>query len=179
MKNQLELAIRIVNHQNKLKGYLETNITFLNLKAKNPNHKVVRFHDFAEYEKHIKSLKRRILVLDNLLFDITSEISKYYESKIPKETNITINHIIEVVSKYFNMTQDMMLSKTRKREFVQARQIAMYFARNITKKSRRAIGEQIGGKDHATVFFACKTVNNLIDTDKVFRNYITKINEIL
>jgi chromosomal replication initiator protein len=62
---------------------------------------------------------------------------------------------------------------------VQARQIAMYFAKNLTKSSLATIGSQIGGKDHATVLHACKTVNNLIDTDKRFRGYIDEIEKKL
>jgi len=48
---------------------------------------------------------------------------------------------------------------------VQARQVAMYFSKNLTKSSLATIGSQIGGKDHATVLHACKTVNNLVETD--------------
>jgi len=73
----------------------------------------------------------------------------------------------------------MMQSKTRKREIVQARQVAMYFSKNLTKSSLATIGAQIGGKDHATVLHACKTVNNLIDTDKRFRTQITEIEKKL
>ena len=69
----------------------------------------------------------------------------------------------------------MLTSKTRKREIVQARQIAMFFAKNLTKSSLATIGTSIGGKDHATVLHACKTVNNLLETDKGFRVYIDEI----
>ena len=58
--------------------------------------------------------------------------------------------------------------KTRKRQVVQARQIAMYFAKNMTKSSLSSIGAHCG-KDHATVLHACRTVNNLIETDKKFK----------
>jgi chromosomal replication initiator protein len=68
-----------------------------------------------------------------------------------------------------------MQSKTRKREIVQARQVSMFFSKNMTKSSLASIGAQIGGKDHATVLHACKTVNNLIDTDKHFRHQISEI----
>ena len=72
-----------------------------------------------------------------------------------------------------------MKSKTRKREIVQARQVAMYFSKNLTKSSLATIGSQIGGKDHATVLHACKTVNNLVETDKTFRNQIEELEKKL
>ncbi|MFA6713490.1 MAG: helix-turn-helix domain-containing protein, partial [Bacteroidales bacterium] len=70
-------------------------------------------------------------------------------------------------------------SKTRKREIVQARQIAMYLSRNLTKTSLASIGSQIGGKDHATVLHAYNTVCDLIDTDRSFRQFVSDIEKKL
>jgi len=69
----------------------------------------------------------------------------------------------------------MLHTKTRKREIVQARQIAMFFSKNLTKSSLSTIGSLIGGKDHATVLHACKTINNLIETDKRFKSQVDSI----
>ena len=66
-------------------------------------------------------------------------------------------------------------SKSKKREIVQARQLAMYFAKKFTKCSLAMIGQQCGGKDHATVIHALKTVANLLETDKQFRTLATEI----
>lgn len=88
---------------------------------------------------------------------------------------INIDHIQKVVCNYFNVPLEMLQSNTRKREIVQTRQIAMYFAKNLTKLSCAAIGFQIGDKDHATVHHAYKTVNNLLDTDKRFKIQIDEI----
>ena len=73
----------------------------------------------------------------------------------------------------------MLLSKTRKREIVQARQIAMYLGRSLTKTSLAAIGAQIGGKDHATVLHACNTVSDLIETDRNFKQDVLAIEKLL
>ena len=70
-------------------------------------------------------------------------------------------------------------SKTRKRHIVQARQLAMYFAKRMTKTSLASIGSQIGKRDHATVLHACKTVDNLSFTDKQFRKYVEDLNQKL
>ena len=72
-----------------------------------------------------------------------------------------------------------MKSKTRKREIVQARQLAMFFCKQLTKNSLANIGIHCGNKDHATVLHACKTVNNLIDTDKQFKAYVNDIEKKL
>ena len=88
---------------------------------------------------------------------------------------ITIADIKNIVCKYYNISEDKLNDKTRKREIVQARQMAMFFSKNLTRSSLVKIGAQIGGKDHATVLHACKTVNNLVDTDKRFRMQIEEI----
>ncbi len=105
---------------------------------------------------------------------ITLDLAKQMIDKFVKNTarEVSIEYIQKVVCDYFNLPMELLKSKTRKREVVQARQIAMFFSKQMTKASLASIGAHTGGKDHATVLHACKTVNNLIDTDKRFRGYI-------
>jgi chromosomal replication initiator protein len=109
--------------------------------------------------------------------EISLELAIKMINKLIKNTKreISIDYISKVVCDYFDMAVDTLQAKTRKREIVQARQIAMFFSKSMTKSSLASIGAQIGGKDHATVLHACKTVNNLKDTDKGFRIYIDEI----
>ena len=109
--------------------------------------------------------------------EITLELAKLMVEKLvstPKH-EITIDYIQKTVCDYYKVPIDLMQGKTRKREVVQARQVSMFFSKGLTKASLASIGSHIGGKDHATVLHACKTVNNLIDTDKHFRNQITDL----
>jgi chromosomal replication initiator protein len=108
---------------------------------------------------------------------ITLELAKQMIDKFVKNTarEVSIDYIQKVVCDYFDLPIDLLKSKTRKREVVQARQIAMFFAKNMTKSSLATIGMHCGGKDHATVLHACRTVNNLMDTDKRFKNYISEL----
>jgi chromosomal replication initiator protein len=113
--------------------------------------------------------------------EITLDLAKEMIDKLIKNTKreVSIDYIQKVVCNYFDIGIDAIQSKTRKREIVQARQVAMFFSKNLTKSSLATIGAQIGGKDHATVLHACKTVNNLIDTDKHFRSQIEDIEKKL
>jgi chromosomal replication initiator protein len=77
------------------------------------------------------------------------------------------------------MPVELLKSRTRRREIVQARQLAMYFSKQFTKSSLATIGAQCGNKDHATVLHACKTVNNLSETDKRFKKYVEEIEKKL
>ena len=108
---------------------------------------------------------------------ITLELAKQMIDKYVKNTSreISIDYIQKIVCDYFSIEMDLINSKTRKREIVQARQLAMYFSKKMTKSSLATIGLHCGNKDHATVLHACRTVNNLIETDKQFKVYVDEL----
>jgi chromosomal replication initiator protein len=109
------------------------------------------------------------------------DLAKQMIDKFVKNTarEVSIDYIQKVVCDYFDLPIELLKSKTRKREVVQARQIAMYFAKKMTKSSLANIGAHCGGKDHATVLHACRTVNNLSETDKQFRAYLEDLEKKL
>ena len=113
--------------------------------------------------------------------EITLGLAKEIVEKFVKNTKreVSIDYIQKVVSDYFQMDVDTLQSKTRKRHIVQARQLAMFFAKKFTKASLASIGSQIGQRDHATVLHACKTVDNLSSTDKQFRKYVEDLTKKL
>ncbi len=92
---------------------------------------------------------------------------------------ISMEFIQKLVCEYFEVPIEMVKSKTRKREIVQARQISMYLAKLHTKTSLKSIGAFFGGRDHSTVIYACQTVDDLIDTDKKFKGYVADIQKKL
>lgn len=88
---------------------------------------------------------------------------------------ITIEEIIEKVCAHYNLEESAIHTKTRKREIVQARQIAMYLAKKHTDHSSSKIGQLIGNRDHATVLHACKIMKDLVEVDKNFKNEVAEI----
>ena len=112
---------------------------------------------------------------------ITMDLAKQMVDKFVRNTarEVSIEYIQKVVCDYFDLPIEMLKSKTRKREVVQARQISMYFSKKMTKSSLANIGAHCGGKDHATVLHACRTVMNLSETDKQFRLYIEELEKKL
>ncbi|MFD0975964.1 chromosomal replication initiator protein DnaA [Salinimicrobium gaetbulicola] len=113
--------------------------------------------------------------------DITLDLAKKIVDNYVKNTKreVSIDYIQKIVSEYFQMDVETLQSKTRKRHIVQARQLAMFFAKKFTKASLASIGSQIGKRDHATVLHACKTVDNLATTDKQFNKFVEDINKKL
>jgi hypothetical protein len=94
--------------------------------------------------------------------------------------NVPINVIQECVSKATRIPLEVMLAKTRKREIVGARQISMSLSKRFTKFSLAYIGKEHGGKDHATVLHAVKTIQNLLDTKNmdVTKEYADSVKNI-
>ena len=92
---------------------------------------------------------------------------------------VTVNDIIEKVCTYYKVDTSTIHTKTRKREVVQVRQVAMYLAKKHTDTSSSKIGKLIGNKDHATVLHACKIVKDQVDVDKSFKQEIEAIEATL
>ena len=123
------------------------------------------------------------LLAHSTLADIQIDVT-LAEKVISRIVNITrkintVEKIRDVVCDYFSLSIDAISTKSRKREVVQARQIAMYLSKQLTKSSLSTIGSTIGQRDHATVLHACKIVNDLMDCDKNFRTSVKEIEERL
>ena len=92
---------------------------------------------------------------------------------------LSIEKIQEKVCRFFNLEESLVQTPSRKREIVQARQITMFLAKKYTSASFSRIGKMVGGKDHATVLHACKTVKDQMDINKNFRSTVEAIEETL
>lgn len=122
----------------------------------------------------IAILAHSTILNKNIDLDLAKRVIQRNISNIENKT-ITIDEIIKAVCTHFKIETDAIYTKSRKREVVQARQIAMYLAKNNTELSTAKIGAQIGGKDHATVLHACKTIKEQREVDKCLREDVDKI----
>jgi chromosomal replication initiator protein len=96
-----------------------------------------------------------------------------FVTEVNKE--ITVENIKELVAEHFKISMDKLQGKTRKREIVIARQLSMYLAKNHTTHSLKNIGDQFGGRDHSTVIYSCRTVQDLMDTDLLFKDTVSEL----
>ena len=88
---------------------------------------------------------------------------------------LTVDDILEKVCGHFNVTTEQINSKSRKREFVLARQVSMYLASKYTKMPASRIGKLVGNRDHSTVLHSCSQVEHRLHTDKAFSDEIVGI----
>ena len=101
---------------------------------------------------------------------ILRKATRYTENK-----PLSVEDIINKVCEHYRIDSSAIHAKTRKREIVQVRQIAMYLAKKHTDTSFSKIGKLIGNKDHATVLHACKIVKDQVEVDKAFKAEIDEI----
>ena len=88
---------------------------------------------------------------------------------------LDIPKIQEVVCGHFGISIERVRGRTRKREVVQARQVAMHFAKQHTQHSLKTIGLHFGGRDHSTVIHALRTVENNLETDPKYAQMVEEI----
>ena len=88
---------------------------------------------------------------------------------------LTMDDIIETVCNHFNVSTSSVAGRSRKREFVVARQVSMYLAQKYTKMPASRIGKLVGGRDHSTVIHSCSQVEQRLKTDKAFSAEVSSI----
>ena len=88
---------------------------------------------------------------------------------------LTIDDILEKVCQHFGVSQQNVISKSRKRDYVQVRQVSMYLAQKYTKMPASRIGQLIGGRDHSTVIHSCSTIEQRLKVDKAFVEELNSI----
>jgi chromosomal replication initiator protein len=90
-------------------------------------------------------------------------------------SHITIEEIQRVVCEHLGIPEDLIRAKTRKQEVVNARQIAMYLAKELTNSSLKTIGLHFGGRDHSTVIHAYQTIEDGMNTDPKQRTVVGQL----
>ena len=88
---------------------------------------------------------------------------------------LTIDDILEKLCQHFGVSQQHVISKSRKRDYVQVRQVSMYLAQKYTKMPASRIGQLIGGRDHSTVIHSCSTIEQRLKVDKAFVEELNSI----
>ena len=92
---------------------------------------------------------------------------------------LTIDDIVEKVCSHYGVSQQNVFGKSRKRDYVQVRQISMYLAQKNTNMPASRIGQLIGNRDHSTVIYSCNTVESRLRTDETFSAELSSIESSL
>lgn len=90
-------------------------------------------------------------------------------------TPVTVDKILLEVARTYNVTREDIISKKQSKEVSFARQVAIYVIREITNMPLLNIGKEVGGKDHATVSYSLKKINNILNTNPKERATVNDI----
>ncbi|MEG8989352.1 chromosomal replication initiator protein DnaA [Ignavibacteria bacterium 4148-Me] len=153
------------------------------LKNKSENYGINLPNEFLEYIAYnitsnirelegclIKLLATSSLNSKEIDFELVKKTVK--EVSTNKQVNISIDIITKVVCDFYNVDENKVREKNRRKEVVLARQIAMYLSKTLTKSSLKTIGLHFGGRDHSTVIHACSSIEELIKTDMKLKETI-------
>jgi chromosomal replication initiator protein len=163
---------------------LETRIAILNKKSEEYGMDISK--DILEYiasniTSNIRELEGCLIkLLANVSLnskEINLELAKKTVKEIAtdRKINITIETITKTVCNYLKVDENKIRDKTRKKEVVLARQVAMYLSKELTKCSLKTIGLNFGGRDHSTVIHACSTIEGMKLTDTTVKYLVDNL----
>ena len=98
---------------------------------------------------------------------------------VGRRTHITPSQVIEIVSKFYNISVPEIVSASRSRELVQPRQVAMYLIRQETDASLPEIGALLGGRDHTTVIHGVERIKERLEAEEQLRRDVMSVREQL
>lgn len=118
-------------------------------------------------------------VINNKEIDLSLAKKVISQSIRVEKKPLSVQDIQKIVCDYFNLELSKIQTSSRKQEIVQARQITMYLSKKFTDCSFSHIGKIVGKKDHSTVLYACKTIKDLMETNKAMRSTVEEIESLL
>jgi chromosomal replication initiator protein len=114
-------------------------------------------------------------LLQNGAIDVDLAKAALGESSTPEQKRITIQQILDAVTKYYNVRLSDLQSKKRHKSIAFPRQVCMFLARRHTRYSLEEIGGYFGGRDHTTVLHAVRTIDHATKADRSVADQLTQI----
>lgn len=108
-----------------------------------------------------------------------NEIKNLIKNNIKPKKMISAKEVVKIIADFYNLEEDIVYKKTRKKEVVKPRQVIMYILREDFNVSYPSIGEKLGGRDHTTVMHSCEKIKNEIKTDFILNKEISQIRSML
>lgn len=107
------------------------------------------------------------------------EVKNLIKNNIKPKKNYSIQDIIKIVADFYNIEEGIIYDKTRKKEVVRPRQLAMYILREDCNVSYPSIGQKLGGRDHTTVIHSCEKIKSELKIDHTLQQQLTEIRAMM
>ncbi len=115
-------------------------------------------------------LKERELTLN--------EVKNFVKNSARPKKMTSTKEVVKTVADFYNIEEQLIYDKTRKKEIIKPRQIIMYILREDFSISYPAIGEKLGGRDHTTVMHSCEKIKNDMKNDEILIQEINQLRSI-
>lgn len=168
---ELEMRVAILERKSQIAGYkLPVDVAFFIAKYIASNVRelegaLLRVEAYSRFNKTGITIESAQTALDDII--------------IAQSRSVSIENIQKTVADYYRIRLVDLLSKRRTRNLTRPRQIAMALTREITNRSLPEIGAAFGGKDHTTVIYACRIIDDLKKKDPVLNNDYRTLRQIL
>lgn len=107
------------------------------------------------------------------------EVKNLIKNNIKPKRTVSVKELIYIISNFYNINEESITQKTRRKEVVRPRQLIMYILREDFNISYPSIGEKLGGRDHTTVIHSCEKIKNDLKTDSVLAKELAQIRSML
>ncbi|HEY4506624.1 MAG TPA: chromosomal replication initiator protein DnaA [Candidatus Paceibacterota bacterium] len=166
----------------------ETRLAILNTKCKEKDFEIDQnslSYIATNIQKNIRELEgalNRIIAFSQIynktpdFNEVKKLLTAYLNTPYKKTTHQTI---LKSVADFYNISINDLIKRSRKKEVVRPRQIAMFLLREETKSSFPEIGSKLGGRDHSTVIHAYEKIKKEETGDETTKQEITLIKERL
>jgi len=164
---------------------LETRVAILKKKASEENFEVsddIMFYIAEHLKSNIRNLEgvlKRLMAYNVLMgkpitMELADDAIKEFLNKT-SDPHVNTEYILSIVANYFNVTSDEILSSKRTQEISYARQIAMYLLREFTNMSLPKIGQELGGRNHATIVSGIKKITQSLEKDEDTKKIVEEL----
>ncbi len=167
-KPNVQLCIDIMKHKMKRDG-LDIPEDVLQYIAENGNYSV------RDLQGVINGLLANSITYNNCKIDVKLAQQCLARAVKIDDEPLTVDDIVEKVCNHYNVTTASINTRSRKKDFVMARQVSMYLAAKHTKMPASRIGKLVGNRDHSTVIHSCNQVEKRLKVDKAFSEEISSI----
>lgn len=108
-----------------------------------------------------------------------NDVKNLIKNSAQPKKNLAPKEIIKIVADFYNINEESIYEKTRKKEVIKPRQVTMYILREDFNISYPSIGEKMGGRDHTTVIHSCEKIKNDLKFDNTLTQEIAQIRSML